>query len=147
MTPVRAAVRMGVPVVVDADAISLVCDTPSIVRWELQQSSFIVVVICAACIYIHTLFAHPILYSSKTAVVTIFRGAQSVCITPNKAEMIRLARALLPVEQQQQQQRADTSPFDLVRRVAAALDGPVVVQKVTWPSATSPSRSSSPCRS
>ncbi len=41
--------------------------------------------------------------------------------------MIRLARALLPVEQQQ---RVDSSPFDLVSRIAAALDGPVVVQKV-----------------
>jgi ATP-dependent NAD(P)H-hydrate dehydratase len=31
-TPLRAAVRMRLPVVVDADAISLVCDAPSIVR-------------------------------------------------------------------------------------------------------------------
>jgi hypothetical protein len=115
-------------VVVDADAISLVCDAPSIVRWEPQESSFIAVpILCCENFCCH----------NSNGIV---RGAQSVCITPNKAEMNRLARALLPVEQQQQpqqqqqqqqQQRADTSAFDLVRRVAAALDGPVVVQKVT----------------
>ena len=63
------------------------------------------------------------------------KGVVYACITPNKAEMMRLSRALLGDEQQQQQQQQqqhahDDTAYALVRRVAAALDGPVVVQKV-----------------
>ena len=44
--------------------------------------------------------------------------------------MQRLARALFPNEQQQQQQQhaCRGDPFTLARRIAAALDGPVLVQ-------------------
>jgi NAD(P)H-hydrate repair Nnr-like enzyme with NAD(P)H-hydrate dehydratase domain len=55
------------------------------------------------------------------------RDAVHVCITPNKAEMQRLERALFPDEQQQQ--TSHTHPFALACRIAAALNGPIIVQK------------------